>query len=189
MCAIKETIDWSHYALISLAASQLSQSILRQETIKEPFLLPLSVCPAFLSFSSIDLSFSTFPSTSSIIPQPNPSQPISRVFYFFLYLNVHMRMRRTLTPVAVSDTSCLETASSNTFNPPLCLRLYPAPLPLRTPHTTTLLPPLCSAKPGSVRRKQLSPASARLPLARCILGTERCVTVDMWLTLYEVPLQ
>lgn len=67
------------------------------------------------------------------------------------------------------------------------------PLPNSVPQLppTTKAPPppfFFSAKPGSMHRKQLSLTSACLLVARCILGTERCVTVDMWLTLYKVPL-
>lgn len=77
-----------------------------------------------------------------------------------------------------------EKSLSKNTNLPHCPTLYPNSLPPLKPPP----PFFFSAKPGSMHRKQLSLTSACLLVARCILGMERCVTVDMWLTLYKVPL-
>lgn len=190
MCAIKETIDWTHYALISLqAALSLPAEWVYSETgDNKGALSPRSLCEyvclsVCLSGLSVCLSDSSYPSISL-----NQSSPLPSGKSLISFLKVQILAWAALVPshlwqiYPVWKRLHLTPLSTPTFTLPLS-PYYPPP------HHYPPPPLLCAAKPGSVHRKQLSPTSARSPLARCILGTEQCVTVDMWLTLYEVPLQ
>lgn len=156
-------------------------SILRQETIKEPFLPP----PILIDFSSM------FPFTKRclLLPPCSRRRLLDKVpLPHFCLICLFPWKWICATQGAHVCVSCLENTIIHPF---LHKSLSDPPLPSRTPptHPHHHPPQLLSAQPGSVRRKQLPPMSAHLLMSRCILGMEQCVTRVVRLTVCDVPLQ